>query len=354
VVQDFPALNNARIARLLRDAVGKFTIAMRSRTILTEAGTNYFSVTPVLAALGGAEKVYALTRDSRYGRAEAIKSETMALAWQLGVAARIEILCDRKDPRLGEADIVTNLGFVRPIDRALLDRLKEAVVIPLMWETWEYRKQDLDLGLCRERGIPVLGTNEHHPKLDTFRYVGQVALKLLQELDVEIVGSRIAVLGGGEFADRTVQTLESVGARCFALVAETLARSESEFADADALVVVEHHIRQELIGEQGLISAKRLGQINPGLAIAHISGGVSQRDLEGARLEFLPRTIAPAGFMSASTAYVGPKPVIELHAAGLAVGQAMAEAVAGGLRGLAAERRALERCEFAQGFDGRH
>jgi len=28
--------------------------------------------------------------------------------------------------------------------------------------------------------------------------------------------------------------------------------------------------------------------------------------------------------------------------------------VAGGLRGIAAEKRALERCEFAQGFHGRH
>ena len=40
--------------------------------------------------------------------------------------------------------------------------------------------------------------------------------------------------------------------------------------------------------------------------------------------------------------------------AGLAVGQAMAEAVASGLCGIDAEKRALKRCEFAQGFHGRH
>lgn len=347
-------MNDARIARLLRDAVGKFSLAMRSRTVLTEAGSGYFSVTPLLAALGGAEKVYALTRDSRYGRADAIEAETMARAQQLGVASRIKILRDRKDRRLEEADVVTNLGFVRPIDRALLDRLKAGVVVPLMWETWEYREQDLDLSLCRERGIPVLGTNEHHPKLDTFGYVGQVAHKLLYELDIEILGSQVGVLGGGEFAARTVQALERAGARCHSLTVDLLARSEGELANADALVVVEHHDRRELIGEHGVISAERLKNINPGLAIAHICGGVSQSDVERAGLAFLPRTIAPAGFMSTSTAYVGPKPVIELHAAGLAVGQAMAEAVASGLKGLAAERRALERCEFAQGFHGRH
>jgi len=347
-------VNDARIARLLRGAVEKFGLAMRSRTVLTEAGSRYFSLTPVLAALGGAERVYALTRDSRYGTADAIEAETMAQARQLGVASRIEILRDRQDRRLREADIVTNLGFVRPIDRALLDRLKSSVVVSLMWETWEYREQDLDLPLCRERGIPVLGTNEHHPKLDTFGYVGQVALKLLHELDVEIFGSCIVVVGEGEFAARTVKTLESIGARCTSLTTESLVRSERQLAKADALVLVEHHMRKELIGEHGVVSAERLKQINPGLSIAHICGGVSQIDLERAHIGFLPRTIAPAGFMSASTAYVGPKPVIELHAAGLAVGQAMAEAVGSGLQGLAAERRTLERCEFAQGFDGAH
>jgi hypothetical protein len=338
-------VNQARVDRLLRDAVSKFGLALRGRTVLTEAGSHYFSLTPVLAALGGADRVYALTRDSRYGSADAIRDETMQHAGCLGVAGRVEVLRSREDPRLRQSDIVTNLGFVRPIDSVLLARFKPEVVVPLMWETWEYRKDDLDLELCRERGIPVLGTDEHHPALDTFGYIGQVALKLLHELDIEVFGSRIVILGGGEFARRAQETLDAAGAQC-----EMLAPGASMdiLASADALVVLEHHDRRDLL------DSRKLKEINPGLAVAHICGGVSQRGLEEAGLRFRPETIAPAGFMSASTAYVGPKPLIELHAAGLAVGQAMADAVAAGLRGLAAEKRALERCEFAQGFHGRH
>lgn len=347
-------MNEARIAGLLRGAVEKFGLALLGRTVLTEAGSNHYSLTPVLAALGGADRVYALTRDSRHGRADVIAAETMERARRLGVAGKIEILNSRASPRLREADIVTNLGFVRPIDRALLDRLKPAIVVPLMWETWEYRKEDLDLGLCRERGIPVLGTNEQHAALDTFGYLGQVALKLLHELDVEVFKSRVVVLGGGEFARRTAETLNAAGARTDTLTPATFASHEPVLAAADALVVVEHEDRRELIGERGLIAARRLKELNPGLAIAHICGGVSQSGLERAESQFRPAILAPAGFMSASTAYVGPKPLIDLHAAGLAVGQAMADAVAGGLRGLDAEKRALERCEFAQGFHGRN
>jgi len=123
---------------------------------------------------------------------------------------------------------------------------------------------------------------------------------------------------------------------------------------ADALVVLEHHDRRLLIGTGGLIAADALREMNPALAIAHVCGGVNQDDLETAHLRVHPRTVAPAGYMSVSTAYVGPRPIVELHAAGLKVGQAMAEARSMALSGIHAERWALERCEYAQGFDGRH
>jgi len=341
-------MNEARIERLLRGAIGKVGLALKGRTVLTEAGSGYFSLTPALAALAGADQVYALTGDSRYGTADALASETMRRAGQLGVSGRIQVLRSRRDPRLRRADIVTNLGFVRPIDAALLEQLRPEVVVPLMWETWEYRREDLDLELCHARGIPVLGTDEHHAALDTFGYIGQIAIKLLHELDVEVFDSRIAVLGSGEFASRGKATLEGAGAHCEVIGLETLAAHDAVLASADALVILEHHNRT------GRADIRRLKELNPGLVIAHICGAVAQNDLEACGLRFRPERIAPAGSMSATTAYVGPKPLIDLHAAGLAVGEAMADAVAGGLRGIAAEKRALERCEFAQGFHGRH
>lgn len=349
-------MNIARAGELIRHAVSTFGLSLERYGVLTEAASHYFSLTPLLAALGGARKVYAMTSDSRWGSVSEIAEVTMGLAREWGVEQRIEIVTSRQDTRLGDVDIVTNLGFVRPIDRALLERMKQSIVVPLMWETWEFRPQDLDLDACRSLGIPVLGTDEHHPDLNTFAYIGLVALKLLFELEIEVFKSNILVLGSGEFRDAVTRSLKMAGATPRVIDTNVLEGQgvEDAIRSADAMVVVEHHDRRELIGDGGCLSAHAIKQINPALAIAHICGSTSQPSLERAGIRFRPTRIAPAGFMSATAAYVGPKPLIDLHAAGLRVGQAMADAASKGLRGLTAEKWALDHCEYAQGFDGRH
>lgn len=349
-------MNIERINSLLRQVISKFDISLDRYCVLTEAASGYFIITPLLAAMGGSRRVLAMARDSRYGRAEEIARDTLDLAKRWGVVDRIEILFSRDDERIGEADIVTNLGFVRPIDANLIEKFKRIVSISLMWETWEFRPQDLDLGLCRSLGIPVLGTNEHHPDLKIFSYIGHVVLKLLYELEIEIFKSMVVIVGNGEFAEEAQDTLFRAGATATLLnISELSTELGRKFIQqADALVLLEHHDRQMLIGENGLISAKALHDLNPSLVIAHICGGASQGDLENMKLRFLPRTIAPSGYMSVSTTYVGPKPIIELHAAGLRVGQAMAMAIEQGMSGVDAEKWALANCEYAQGFNDRH
>jgi len=349
-------VNEGRIGKLLREAISKFDISLDRYSILTEAASGYFAVTSLLAAMGGSKRVLAMVRDSKYGRAEEIAQNTFTLAEKFGVKNSIEIIFSRDDRRIGEADIVTNLGFVRPIDAELIGRFKNNVSISLMWETWEFRSQDLDLGLCRSLGIPVLGTDEHHPDLKIFSYIGHVALKLLYELEIEIFKSKVVIVGSGEFAEEAQNTLTKAGAISELIDVNDLPTTHGKnlIQGADALVLLEHHDRRLLIGKNGLISANEVYELNPSLVIAHICGGTSQRDLENVGLRFLPMDIAPAGYMSVSTTYVGPRPVIELHAAGLKVGQVMAEAVAKGMSGINAEKWALENCEYAQGFKDRH
>lgn len=349
-------MNEARTHRLLCEGARRFGLSLEPFTVLTEAASGQFVVTPLLAALGGCRKVYALTRDSRYATASSVAAETFRLADKWGLADRIEILSSRADPRVREADIVTNLGFVRPIDADLIDGLKPTVVIPLMWETWEFRPQDLDLGRCRERGIPVLGTNEHHPDLRIFGYIGHVVLKLLFDLEVEVFQSRVVIVGSGEFGTQAHATLVAAGAVADLLSPGELAveRAHETIAAADAIVVLEHNDRRELIGKDGLIAPELIRRLNPGIVVAHVCGRVSSRDLDAAGLFHLPRVLAPAGYMSVSTAELGPRPVIDLHAAGLSVGQALAQAAARGLGGIAAEEWALRHCDYAQGFEDRH
>lgn len=324
-------LNLSRAHRLIETAIHRYALDLHGFQVLTEAATGYYVLTPLIAALGGAERVFALTRDSRYGKASEASSGVLELAEVWDVADRIEFLGSRNDDQIVKADIVTNLGFVRPLDASLLRRLKSTAVIPLMWETWEYRPEELDLSECQRLGIPVLGTNEHHPSLQTFKYVGQLALKLLYSLDIEVFRSNIVVIGSGEFARVTLNTLQAMEAQVTELSTGCEGTLKTRVAHeairaADAIIIVEHHNRRMLIGPQGEISADSLYSLNPGLSVVHICGGVDKPSLEALGLRCFPRLFAPAGYMSVATDYLGPKPLIDLHTAGLKVGEFMARA----------------------------
>ena len=348
-------MNEARCRRLIAQALATFDLNLSGLRILTEAATGSYVLTPLIAALAGAEQVDALTRDSRFGSAKDVYASTMALAARWGVDNRIQVLFSREAPEIGLADVVTNLGFVRPLDKPFLHRLKPTAVIPLMWETWEYRPQDLDLGECQRLGIPVLGTNEHHPDLQIFRYVGHLAIKLLFETGIEVFRSRVVVVGSGEFGDEAARSLHDVGAQVYVVnpcLSEGLRSAESHdaLATSDALVVIEHHCRDMLIGPGGQITAKELYRLNPGMVLTHITGEVNRNDVKKAGIICHPDQLAPAGFMSVATDYLGPRPLIDLHAAGLRVGQAMAQAVREGYSGVAAEEQASTLCSLAQKF----
>jgi len=347
--------NAGRCLYLVQQSIRKFDLNLSDLEVLTEAASGYYALTPLMAALAGAEMVYALAKDSRYGNAEAVAKLTMTLAKDWGIEDRIDVLFSREDARIGLADIITNLGFVRPLDAYFLRRLKRSVVIPLMFETWEYRESDLNLLECRKLGIPVLGTNEHHPDLRTFEYIGLVAMKLLFEIGIEVFRSNIIVMGSGEFAEQVICSLRAANATVTLLSTEKESNVVSKSAwqalkDAEAVVIVEHQNHNMLIGKSGVIKAEDLYAINPFLVVVHICGGVDQDALGAAHLRYHPPRFAPPGKMSITTDYLGPKPLVDLHTAGLRVGEELARARETGLLRQEAESFVLQKTSLAQGF----
>lgn len=352
-------MNIPRVKRIIEQAVSTFKLDLSGLTVLTEAATGLYVLTPMIAALARAESVLALTRDSRYGKVAEVHRNTMKLAELLGVEEKIDVIADRSDNRIGQSDIITNLGFVRPLDAAFLGKLKKTAVIALMWETWEFRPEDMDIEKCRQLGLAVLGTNEHHPDLRIFDYIGYIALKLLFEAGIEVLDSRIAVLGQGEFADQVWQTLGSARAEAFRISAKQpgdgLNDASIDFIrQADALVIAEHHSRDQLIGENGFITAPALYELNPGLAVVHVCGAVDRKVLDQSGLNCWPDHFAPAGYMSAATDYVGPTPLVKLHTAGLKVGECLAAERKNGASAFDAEINVLSNLDLAQGFAGYH
>ncbi len=346
-------LNLHRIQRLIKSTSTAIGLDLRGLNVLTEAASGYYGLTAPIAAMAGAERVFCLCRDSRYAKALEAQSHVADLSQRLGAPQSIEFLTSRNDPRIEQSHIVTNLGFVRPIDADFLSRLSPLAVIPLMKETWEHRPSDLDLAFARRLGIPVLGTNENHRTLQIFAYVGHLAVKLLLQLDVELFKSFIIVVGSGEFGKATEASLTSVGAKVKLVEpvrGESLAsHAWDDIKIADAIVFTEFDVQTELAGPNS-ISFRTLQQHNPGLCIGHVAGTVDVLELSDSKLLFAPTKVAGPGFMSVATDYVGPRPLIELHSGGLAVGAAMARARALGMHGQQCELHVLNTCELAQGF----
>ena len=351
-------MNHYRIKFLVKEIISSLKLDLSGLTVLTEAATGYYALTPIIAALAGADTVYCIARNSRFGTVQDVIDLNTVLRRDLRVKNDIIIFTDRKDSRIGLADIVTNLGFVRPIDKVFLRQLKSTAVIPLMFETWEYRTEDLDLTECRSLGIPVLGTNENNPALLIFNYIGHLALKLLLAIDIEVFKSKIVVIGGGDFGHHVVETLRHSGAVVDQIQVEKGKNRHHHhmeiFADCDAVVIANHHYHQLLIGNNGLFSPSQLHKINPGLSFVHISGHVDRKALIECGFRCVPDQFAQPGYMSVTTDELGPRPLIELHSAGLKVGEMMSRESLRGLRGLDVELSVLDKSDLAQGFEGIH
>jgi hypothetical protein len=323
-------VNKQRCFRLIENAINSFELDLSGFNVLTEAATGHYSLTPLIASLAGADSVLALTRNSRFGSEDQVHQILSELSTDYG-AKRIEIGVDRKHPEIGKADIVTNLGFVRPLDFSLLSQLRQHASVSLMWEPWEFRESDVDLSACQSLGIPILGTNEDDERLQTGRYVGHLAVKLLFEMNVEILKSRVLVCGSGKFGRHTVQTLKALGAEIYYVNSEsgmTMAAPEAKsfLASTDAIVFCEHVRRDCLMGPSGDICPTDLYEINGSIILIHICGCVDVTSIRDSGLTVNPSTPAEFGFMTVATDYLGPRPLIDLHVAGLLVGQNLASA----------------------------
>lgn len=314
-----------RVYRLIKDAVRRMSLDLSGLTVLTEAASGVYVVTSLAAALAGA-KVIAVTKNSRHGTVRQVSDYTRACASDLGVSGRIEVSDRSSREFAARADIVTNLGFVRPIDRNFLRNSKPGQVVSLTFETWEFRKEDVDIEFCRKRGIPVLGTRETGNDLNIFRYIGRIAVKLLHECDIEVFKSRVMVLGGGHFGREIMEALQRMECEVVRVSPGNgrvkLSAANRKFLNAcDAVIVAEHTTRHTVIGGPTGIPIKWLAGRD--IQILHLCGVLDEKGLRAAGLKKHPALSVPPGHMVTTIDYVGPRPVIELNTAALKVGEAM-------------------------------
>ena len=112
---------NHRAIKIINETIESLDLNLNSYVVLTEVGSNNYLYTPIIPLLAGAKKVYAWTNDSSYGNSNQIISNCKQLARDLGLLNRIEFSANNKIiQHIKEADIITNSGFIRPINKNLL------------------------------------------------------------------------------------------------------------------------------------------------------------------------------------------------------------------------------------------
>ena len=283
-MNDFrPGLNPTRLVSLMKEAIKRCDLDLSNSVVLTEAASGAYAVTPVLAAMAGARHVFALTRTTRFGTVENIAAHTINLASLAGVGSLIEIVTEKAPEIIAQSDIITNSGHVRPIDNGIVNWMKPSAVIPLMYEAWEFRPSDLDLAACRHRGIKIGGTNERHPAVDVFSFLGIMAVKLLNDAGISVYGSSILLLCDNPFGPFIEHGLANAGA-CVRTY-QTLSGVPESVIYYDAIVIALRP-RGEPVLSAG--DAFTIGDRWPGAVVAQFWGDLDRNILLTAQVPLWP------------------------------------------------------------------
>lgn len=310
-----PGMNAARVVGLASKCVEDMRIDLRGAIVLTEAATGAYAITPIIAALAGADRVYAFTRPTRFGTVEDVLRQTLHLAAQAGVEDIIEVRTDRPISIIEQADVITNSGHLRPIDVSLIERMKPTAVLPLMFEAWEIQAGRIDLAIdeARHRGIQMSGTNERHQLVDVFSYLGTMAVKHLFDAGTSVRHVRIAVVCDNPFSQYIESGLLSAGARVSSTT--SIRDIDDDFAPEFILVSLTPTGAPIINRETSSWISDRW----PDTIIVQFWGDIDRADLRSHGIRFWPALDPAPGHMAILPSEPGPEAVVRLQAGGFKV-----------------------------------
>lgn len=312
---------HTREIKHIRSVMDLLELNLNGLTVLTEIGSSYYFYLPFIAALGGAKKVFAWTGTNNYFECDELIAKAMKLAHELKVSHIIEFSVNEKPiSHIQQADIITNSGFIRPLNAEFLAHCKDDVVISLMFEAWEIRDTDIDIHFCSKNAIRVGGIWESHPKLGIFESVGHLAVKLAMEAGHEIYQNQIIIWSDDDFGSVTSDYFHKLKAK---QVIQTMDKQVvlQNLAETDFLYFCSNHEKRTIIGNSPdcIFHTDELKKINPSISIVHLYGKFELCDLE--QIHVYPKQNGRSEYMSKTLTYLGMKPTLNLLTGGLKVGE---------------------------------
>jgi hypothetical protein len=281
--------------------------------VVTEAATGAYVVTPVIAAAAGAE-VTALAKESRYGSVSQVRNQTRRLAREMGVDGNITIVESLGDHDWQAADVITNSGHLRPLHAGIIERLKPAAVIALMYEAWELRTTDLDVEACRKRGVRVTGTNERHQDVGIFDYLGLVVVKAMLEAHHSLIDEDCLLLCDNAFGPAVQRILEANGVRV--TVDDGFKTTHTTHWDTIVVACTPVNSGGSRVFLDGLQAD----------LYCQLWGDVDRTSVAGT---WLPEAEPKEGHMGLTLQSLGPTPIVKLQTAGLKSAEVVLRGAAG-------------------------
>lgn len=351
----FAEIELKRIQKKIKHDIDTFQLNLKDLVVYTEAASGYYFFTPLICAMAGASKVYAVTRNTSWGKASEIIHDTMKLAEAWGYGSIIKCSTEKIESEITTSDIIMNMGHVRPIDRAMIDLMKPTAVIPLMWETWEIRPGEIDLDACDKKGIMVMGTDEK--KLEMFPLAGYLVLYLLNQCKVEIYKNKFFVFASGPVLEgiHSVFTDNHIPFYWTGFDQEIPKQCKDNFisphekqkildwiSNCEAVICAEHVHPKPVIAVDGIITPEELINANDTTLLLYKGGIIDYPKIKELGIWIYPDKQVPFGTFTTYSYELGPGPVLELNAAGIKVGEVMTRARLMGLSIKEAEEYAFK------------
>jgi hypothetical protein len=190
-----------RARRTLPRLLKKAGLDLSGMNVYTEAATESYACGAAIALLAGAQSVHCMARDSRFGPARDAIRQTRAAAAGLGADVARLTFSEGHDARALElADLVTNMGMLRPLNAELIQRLRPGTVISLMYEAWELRSGDIDFTAAKQRGVVVVGVRENHRAVECHHSAAVLLLRGLLEAGLAVFCDELLLVCANPFA----------------------------------------------------------------------------------------------------------------------------------------------------------
>ena len=321
----------------IEEAVSRLNLDLSGKVVLTEAATGAYIVTPVIAALAGAE-VYAFTRDTRYGSVDDVRKQTNDLLEQFGERNLSISILDKLTPEvIAKADIITNSGHLRPLNSEKLQHAKNTVVIPLMYEGWEWRDADLDIDYCKAKEIVIGATNERHPDVDVFNYLGDMAVKQIFDAGLCPYKNKFVLICNNDFGPFMAKV---IARNCDQLAVIDKEENKGKYdmsnidwignfpdisipekyKNAEAIIFTAYPFDQNWIGDDSPISVQKIKDQFHNPLVLRYAGDIDTDSFDRNKVRYFPEHVH-SGHMGILPSAIGNDPIIRLQSGGLKVGE---------------------------------